>query len=115
MGKFSEAVEKAAKNAERLATAMESIPQGGAVSGISSGGGGGSVPPTVFNTTVVVPPGNGQRDSRVRTIGTASNGGGGGGSMADKVLVKGIVSELQKLLGKSPSGVDMNIRSGTAG
>lgn len=78
MGKFSKAVEQAAKNAERLSTALNSLPQGGSFAGPSGGGGGGAgvVPPTVFNTTVVVAsPDAGE----TRSVSGGSGGGSGSG------------------------------------
>lgn len=71
MGKFSEAAKMAAENVERLASAMESLPQGGSFSGPGGAGGGGgtSYGGDTFITNVSVP-GGGKNITTNSPIGT---------------------------------------------
>ena len=116
MGQFSERLRLAADNAERLAGALASIPEGnssGAPEG--SGGGGGGV---TFVTNVSVP--------RISSGGSSGGGGGlmmssGGGAGGGNGYVKPkqrTAREMQQLaafLAQALEANGLSVRTGAAG
>ena len=106
MGRMTNSLKQAADNAERLAGALASMPQGGVFAGPSGGGGAG--PNVVFNTTVLTEP------VRGRTIRTGEGSGTGGKDIksrafayfglssanASAVFIAQIIKEFERMLAK---------------
>lgn len=104
MGRLTNSLKQAADNAERLAGALSSMPQGGGFAGPSGGAG----PNVVFNTTVLSSPNAG------RNIRTGDGSGSGGRDIksrafayfglssanASAVFIAQIIKEFERMLAK---------------
>ncbi len=117
MGRFSDAARETAKNVERIADALESLPTSGSYGGAGGGGGGGSVPGAEFYNTVVVPQENrttntpiGTRGDDIQSRAFAYYGLSSAGK--SEAFIKQIVEAFKRLLASDPG---MGIRMGSAG
>jgi len=112
MGRFSDAARETAENMERIASALESMPQGGPSGGGGGGNSGGSaIPATVFNTTVVVPNRTtnspiGSRGDDIQARAFAYYGISSAGK--SDAFIKQIIAAFERLLA---SGVGLGLRA----
>lgn len=117
MGRFSERLTIAAENAERLAGALASIPQGNATAAPDGGaGGGGGV---TFVTNVSLPRiSSGAGGSGGGGLTMSSGGGGGGGGNAYAKPKQRTAREMQQLaafLAQALEANGLSVRTGAAG
>jgi hypothetical protein len=120
MGKFSDAARETAKNVERIADAMESIPSAGSFSGPGGSGGGGGAggsTPTVFNNTIIVPQPSRTTNTPIGTRGDDIQSRAFayyGLSAANKsdVFIRQIIAAFERML---KSGLGMGLRMGSGG
>lgn len=115
MGRFTKSLEKAADNAERLAGALSSLPQGGSFSGPSDGGGGGGG--VTFVTNVAAPRGGAVAERGVLASGGSGGGNGGGGGILNTKSQKSdaYLQRLAQMIVRQIDADAIRMRTGAAG
>lgn len=116
MASFSKSIKQAADDAERLRSALQSLPQGGSFSGPPAGGSGGSGGVT-FVTNVQAPRGLAVAERGALASGGSGGGNGGGGGILNTKSQKSdaYLQRLAQLIVRQIDADAIRMRTGAAG
>lgn len=118
MASFSKSIKQAADDAERLGSALRSLPQGGSFAEAPSGGGGGGGGRGVtFVTNVAAPRGLPAAErGQLASGGSGGGNGGGGGILNTKSQQSGAyLQRLAQLIVRQIDADAIRMRTGAAG
>ena len=117
MASFSKSLKQAADDAERLGTALRSLPEGGSFAGPPSGGGSGGSPNITFVTNVAAPRGLPVAERGALASGGSGGGNGGGGGILNTKSQKSdaYLQRLAQLIVRQIDADAIRMRTGAAG